>query len=147
MQSDREAETGILEAVRSLIWSLITIGGLFSESRPALLVKPTPNESFSRTNRADIPTHIPQYVLDYTPYCYLYSGEEYWPGKMEVHLNHITPHLDYNKVPEEFQYPTLDDLDKLNYLGRNVFLQSRDDPESYPDWIAGSDNIPNDPNY
>ena len=144
---------GLYYGTSSLFGGLLSQGmhrtkpKLGCSGRPALPVRTAQNETLSRPNRADSPTHIPQYVLDYAPSCYLYSGEEYWPGKMEVHLDYTTPHVDYDDVPEEFQNPTLDDLDKLNHFGRNAFLQSHDDPDSYPDWIAGRDNIPNDPNY
>jgi hypothetical protein len=155
-----EANSGVAESEQSLLWNIFTLGGLLANkwrSKPVTITcsgrpKPIPNdqqknETLFNSNQADSPTHIPQYVLDYAPYCYLYSGEEYWPGKMEVHLDHTTPHVDYDEAPGEFLHPTLDDLDRLNYFGRNVFLQSHDDPETYPDWIAGSDNIPDDPNY
>jgi hypothetical protein len=86
---------------------------------------------------------IPQYILDYAPYCWLYSEEEYWPGLMEEHLEHTTPFIDYDPVPKEYQNPDLHNLDRLNEIGgRNIYLTSKDDPDSYPYWIGGQDNIP-----
>lgn len=86
--------------------------------------------------------HIPQYILDYAPYVHLYSGEEYWPGDMAEHLQHTVPHLNYTPVEPRYQDRTLHNLDQLNDFGRMVFLQSKDDPETYPEWIGGEYNMP-----
>jgi len=85
--------------------------------------------------------HIPDYIVEYAPYCHLFSKEEYWPGLMDEHLEHTTPFINYDPVSDEWRNPTLDSLDRLNHLG-NMYLQSDDDPETYPHWIGGLDNIP-----
>jgi hypothetical protein len=61
---------------------------------------------------------------------------------MTEHLQHTTPCTDYDPVDREYQNRDLHNLDKLNDFGRFVYLQSNDDPESYPDWIGGEWNIP-----
>ncbi|KAF2667757.1 hypothetical protein BT63DRAFT_375539 [Microthyrium microscopicum] len=98
------------------------------------------NASLLREDHGDS-RDIPDYVLEYAPYCYLYSGEEYWPGLLSEHLDHTVPHINYDSVPREFQQPNLDDLDQLNAFG-NIFLMSNDDPENYPDWLGGLSNVP-----
>jgi hypothetical protein len=85
--------------------------------------------------------HIPDYVLEYAPYCHLYSEEEYWPGLMSEHLEHTVPFINYDPVPDEYQRPDLHNLDQLNQF-EHMYLTSKDDPESYPDWIGGVPNIP-----
>jgi hypothetical protein len=62
---------------------------------------------------------------------------------MEEHLEHTTPHINYKPVEEKYRYPTIDNLEQLNSLGK-IYLQSNDDPESYPPWLGGEDNIPDD---
>jgi hypothetical protein len=84
---------------------------------------------------------IPDYILEYAPYCHLYSGEEYWPGVLSEHLEHTTPCIGYDPVPCRFQQPNLRDLDQLNQF-KKLYLTSKDDPENYPDWIGGVDNKP-----
>lgn len=87
--------------------------------------------------------HIPDYVMEHAPYVYLYSEEEYWPGLMQEHLDHTTPHIRYDPVEDKYLNRNLDNLDQLDVLGK-TYLQSNDDPESYPHWLGGQDNIPND---
>lgn len=113
------------------------------QTRPFHKLVQSKNESSTSSSEDPKLREIPQYVLDYAPYCWLYSQEEYWPGLMNEHLDHTTPFLDYDPVPSDFQDVNLDNLDILNDVGnRSIFLTSNDDPESYPHWLGGEDNIP-----
>ncbi|KAF2729017.1 hypothetical protein EJ04DRAFT_448156 [Polyplosphaeria fusca] len=88
---------------------------------------------------------IPQYVSEYAPYIYLFSGEEFWPGDIAEHLIHTTPHLNYTPLQATSDHPNLTDLDDLNRWGRFVYLQSDDNVEDRPDWLGGKTNIPSVP--
>jgi hypothetical protein len=88
---------------------------------------------------------IPQYVLDYAPLIYLYSGEQYWPGDIAEHLFHTTPHLNYTPLQAKDDHPNLTNLNELNQWGRFVYLQSDDNVEDRPDWLGGEINIPSIP--
>jgi hypothetical protein len=88
---------------------------------------------------------VPQYVLDYAPLIYLYSGEQYWPGDIAEHLFHTTPHLNYTPLQATDDHPQLNDLNDLNKWGQYVYLQSDDNVEDRPDWLGGETNIPSVP--
>jgi hypothetical protein len=137
----------LLNGIRLSIWQTIAsicfLGygerfgrALSTESAPVL---------FSSSNVSQELNHIPDYVMSHAPYVYLFSGEEYWPNDMSTHLEHTSPHLGYEKLDSKYQNPTLDDLDMLNQFGHNgkgVYLQSKDDPDSYPDWLSNRRNKP-----
>lgn len=90
---------------------------------------------------------IPQYVFDHAPLVHLYSGERFWPCDIAEHLVHVTPHLNYTPIQARSETLNLTSLDKLNEWnrGRFVYLQSDDNVEERPDWLAGEKNIPNKP--
>jgi hypothetical protein len=99
----------------------------------------------AQANIEDFPSQdreVPQYVLDYAPLIYLYSGEQYWPGDIAEHLIHTTPHLNYTPLQAKSDHPNLTNLGDLNKWGRFVYLQSDDNVEDYPDWLGGGTNIP-----
>jgi len=88
---------------------------------------------------------IPQYVLDYAPYVHLFSGEQFWPCDIAEHLVHTTPKLNYTPIYKMRRDRTLDNLQELNrFGGRFVYLTSDDNVEERPDWLGGSQNIPED---
>ena len=92
-------------------------------------------------------TDIPQYVLDHAPLVHLFSGEQFWPGDIAEHLDHITPYLNYTPLQARSEHPTLQNLDELNQWdrGRFVYLTSNDNVEERPDWLGGEKNIPTSP--
>jgi hypothetical protein len=57
-------------------------------------------------------------------------------------LEHTVPYFDYEPVDKKYRDVSVNDLDKLNFGGRSIYLTSKDDPESYPYWMSGQDNIP-----
>ena len=86
---------------------------------------------------------IPDYVFDYAPLVHLYSGEQFWPGDIAEHLYHTTPMLNYTPIQAQWDHTTLENLDDLNqWVPRNVYLTSNDDPQSRPPWLEGDKNIP-----
>ena len=87
---------------------------------------------------------IPQYVLDHAPLVHLFSAEEFWPCDIKDHLLHITPHLNYTPLQSQSEHPVLTNLNELNQWdgGFNVYLQSNDNVEERPKWLAGRKNIP-----
>ncbi|KAF2664658.1 hypothetical protein BT63DRAFT_429416 [Microthyrium microscopicum] len=89
--------------------------------------------------------HIPDYVIEYAPYCHLFSTEEYWPGIMQEHIDHTTPYAGSDPAGGDYRDLNEGNLDKLNDFGPKTYLQSNDDPESYPEWLGGESNIPGAP--
>lgn len=96
------------------------------------------------TNQERVLREVPEYVLEYAPLVYLFSGENFWPGDIAEHLVYTTPTLNYTPVQAKWEHPTLQDLDRLNRweLGRHVYLTSDDDVETRPKWLGGERNIP-----
>ncbi|PNS21673.1 hypothetical protein CAC42_1527 [Sphaceloma murrayae] len=87
---------------------------------------------------------IPDYVFDHAPYVHLYSGEQFWPCDIADHLIHTTPHLNYTPM-SALSNLTVNNLSALNSYGFYTYLQSDDNVESRPTWLAGTQNIPSDP--
>lgn len=87
---------------------------------------------------------IPEYVLQYAPLVHLFSKERYWPSDIAEHLQHVTPTFNYTPIQRVTQRPTLTNLDRYNAFehARWVFLTSKDDPETYPEWLGSQKNIP-----
>ncbi|KAI9850880.1 MAG: Vacuolar protein sorting-associated protein 62 [Thelocarpon superellum] len=87
---------------------------------------------------------IPQYVLDYAPLVYLSDDEDYWPGDISEHFEHVTSYLNYTPITPDSLPLTMANLNQLNHWsgGKSVYLQSNDDVEKLPDWLTGVDNIP-----
>jgi hypothetical protein len=90
---------------------------------------------------------IPDYVIEYAPLVHLFSGEQFWPCDIAEHLYHITPTLNYTPLPEQWQNPTLQNLNRLNEFehGRHIYLTSNDNVEERPEWLEGEKNIPSPP--
>ncbi|KAF2227823.1 hypothetical protein BDZ85DRAFT_176122, partial [Elsinoe ampelina] len=87
---------------------------------------------------------IPDYVFKHAPYVHLYSGEQFWPCSLDSHLFHTTPHLNYTPITTASNL-TVGNLSSLNTYGFYTYLQSDDNVESRPTWLAGTQNIPSDP--
>ena len=85
---------------------------------------------------------IPQYVFEYAPYVHLFSDEQFWPCDIADHLVHTMPALNYTPVENMKDDRTLHNLAQLNQFGFDTYLTSRDDVESRPEWLGGSQNIP-----
>ncbi|KAF4554677.1 VPS62-like protein 2 [Elsinoe fawcettii] len=87
---------------------------------------------------------VPDYVFTHAPYVHLYSGEQFWPCSLDSHLLHTTPHLNYTPITTSSNL-TVANLSTLNTYGFFTYLQSDDNVESRPTWLAGTQNIPSDP--
>lgn len=85
---------------------------------------------------------IPQYVLDYAPYVYLFSGEEFWPCDMVDHLRHVKPYFDQKPLEGARGRYNLTNLNELNNYRKDLFLTSDDNVEDRPEWLGGESNIP-----
>ena len=97
------------------------------------------------SNDSRVFSEIPQYVLDYAPLVYLFSGEQFWPGNIAEHLEHVTPNLNYTPIFSRTQNLNLTNLDDMNEYdrGRFIYLKSDDNVEERPDWLGGQKNVPN----
>jgi len=84
---------------------------------------------------------IPEYVLTYAPYSYLYSGETWWPSDVATHLMHVTPEVNYVAVEKNVT------LETLNELATDVYLTSNDNVEDNPAWLLSTDNKPESCGY
>ena len=56
----------------------------------------------------------------------------------------MTPSLNYTALPTKIEHWNLTNLDRLNTWagGHFIYLQSKDDVETRPDWLSGRRNIP-----
>jgi hypothetical protein len=119
-----------------LAWWTETLAAWYSGSDSSILMEDDDDEKLRE---------IPQFVLDYAPYCWLYSAEDYWPSRMEEHIEHTTPFQDYDPLDDQVDINNLEVLNKYGY--KRVFLTSDDDPESYPEWMGSRANIPDNSGY
>ncbi|KAI9757427.1 MAG: Vacuolar protein sorting-associated protein 62 [Lichina confinis] len=97
-----------------------------------------------RTRPRPVAANIPNYVLEHAPLVHLHSQEEFWPCDIASHLRHVTPSLNYTALPTKIEHWNLTNLDRLNTWagGHFIYLQSKDDVETRPDWLSGRQNIP-----
>lgn len=84
---------------------------------------------------------IPDYVLTYAPYTYLYSQEEYWQGDVATHLEYMIPEINY--------VPLADGVNMQNVSSYNssTYLTSKDNVLDNPAWLLGTANQPNSTGY
>ncbi|KAK0652693.1 hypothetical protein B0T16DRAFT_406653 [Cercophora newfieldiana] len=84
---------------------------------------------------------IPDYVLAHAPLVHLSSTENFWPADMMEHIKHMQPFVD--SQPVNITAPLdLADLGKLNAVNGTVFLTSKDDVETRPEWLHSHVGIP-----
>ncbi|CZS91374.1 uncharacterized protein RAG0_02018 [Rhynchosporium agropyri] len=86
-------------------------------------------------------TSIPDFVLEYAPYVYLHKDDVYLPSDLAKHLENTHPTVDFKDVKGGPDVWTLDNLNSLNDLGghggKNVFLSSKEDLTTRPDFLHG----------
>lgn len=63
---------------------------------------------------------LPDYVITYAPYSYLYSGEGFWPSDLAIHIQHVQPAINFKVVNSTVT------LETLSSYGSNVDLTSKD---------------------
>lgn len=88
------------------------------------------------------PAGVPQYVLDYAPIVYLYSGEKYLPSDIGAQLNNTHPDLNFTAITDGPKPLTLDNLNDLNNVngandGANVYLTSNENVATNPAYLNG----------
>lgn len=86
---------------------------------------------------------VPQFVLDAAPLIHLYSKEEFWPSDLDYHLKHTNPYRNHTSMGKNVSH-TVDNLEDLNreVRGKFLFMQSKDDVEFRPAWLASAFNKP-----
>ena len=84
---------------------------------------------------------LPDFALTYAPYSHLYSGESWWPSDTSIHLQHVTPEVNYVPVGENATMETLDTF------ATDVYLTSNDNVETNPAWLTSDYGIPNNTGY
>ena len=84
---------------------------------------------------------LPDYALTYAPYSHLYSGEQWWPSDTSIHLQHVTPEVNYVPVSEN---ATMENLDTF---ATDVYLTSNDNVETNPAWLTSGYGTPTNTGY
>ena len=113
----------------------------------APLVASAPTQRQFRQASTDVPDFVSKYgqsapssfnsssLLTFTaPILYFHSEETHFPTDLTTFLTHTTPQIDYTAVPNAPDQLT---LSNLNQLGEDVYLTSKDDPTTDPDWLKG----------
>ncbi|RDW87309.1 hypothetical protein BP5796_03003 [Coleophoma crateriformis] len=96
-----------------------------------------------------VPTHkslatrdtIPSYALTYAPYTHLYSGEKWWPSDIAIHVQHVTPKVNYAPVASNVT------LENLNTFSTDTYLTSDDNVADSPDWLLSAYGMPDSAGY
>ncbi|KAF2109218.1 hypothetical protein BDV96DRAFT_503230 [Lophiotrema nucula] len=76
---------------------------------------------------------VPDFVLKYAPIVYLDSSEQYFPSDIGAQLANTNPEVNFNTVSA----PNPLDLNSLNQLGGDVYLTSKVDITTNPQWLKG----------
>jgi len=116
------------------------VGPAPSASLPPNFTIPDSN-STQPQNTTDLPTtplgpripDIPEYALTYAPIVYLSEDEQYWPSRMDVHLEHVFPWENYTPLSG---VPNPLTLENLNFtLSTSLYLSAENIAQQpYPDW-------------
>ncbi|KAH6675421.1 hypothetical protein B0J14DRAFT_362372 [Halenospora varia] len=87
---------------------------------------------------------VPQFVLDHAPLIHLYSKEEFWPSDIAEHLMHTTPYTNHTSLHMNQTQHNVFNLDRLNEIsrGRYLYMQSKTDVETRPEWLSSAYNKP-----
>jgi hypothetical protein len=81
-------------------------------------------------------TTVSQLILTFVtaPLVWLYSGEVYFPSDISAQVANSNPKVNFTTVAN---VPSPLDLNNLNALGGDVYLTSKDDVTTNPQWIKG----------
>lgn len=82
------------------------------------------------------PSGVPDYVVQYAPVVYLFSGEAYFPSDIGAQITNTAPAINRTLVQDP-PAVTLSNLDALNNIpnssnGANIYLTSKEDPTTSP---------------
>lgn len=83
----------------------------------------------------------PSYALRYAPYTHLCSGEQWWPSDIAVHMQHVTPEVNFTPVESSVT------LENLNTFSSDTYLTSNDNVADSPDWLLSAYGIPDSTGY
>ncbi|KAK5956253.1 hypothetical protein OHC33_002829 [Knufia fluminis] len=84
-----------------------------------------------------IPSGVPQYILDYAPYVWLEPEEQFFPSDISAQLVDTRPAVDGEAVEGAPSPLTLENLDQLNGVGE-VWLTANNDWTAGPTWTRGA---------
>ncbi|KAF2258360.1 hypothetical protein CC78DRAFT_124576 [Lojkania enalia] len=87
----------------------------------------------AKLDQRQAPAGVPDYVLKYAPLVWLHSAEQYFPSDLQSQLSNTIPRVNFNAVAA----PNPLNLTNLNALGADVYLTSKDDITTNPQWIKG----------
>lgn len=88
--------------------------------------------------KAAVPSGVPSFVTQYAPMVYLDSTEPYFPSDIGAQLQHTIPEINFTAVKGAPNPLTLDNVNQLNNLGGdNVYLTSKDNIQTNPQWLYG----------
>ncbi|KAF2476344.1 uncharacterized protein BDR25DRAFT_375238 [Lindgomyces ingoldianus] len=93
-----------------------------------------PATALPKLQQRQAPTGVPDYVLNYAPLVYLYSGEQYFPSDIRAQVSNTIPEINFSPVANVAN-PL--DLNSLNTLSQDVYLTSKDDITKSPAWLRG----------
>ncbi|KZM19607.1 uncharacterized protein EKO05_0004221 [Ascochyta rabiei] len=74
-------------------------------------------------------------LISTAPILYLHPEETHFPTDLATFLTHTTPRTNYTAVPDAPKPLTLANLDQL---GADVYLTSKDDVTTDPEWLKGT---------
>lgn len=78
---------------------------------------------------------VPDFVMRNAPLVHLYSGENFWPSDIAVHVQHVTPYSE--NEPVNMTAPlSLANMFDLTAKPGMVFLTSNEDVEQRPEWLS-----------
>ncbi|KAK3365502.1 hypothetical protein B0T24DRAFT_635988 [Lasiosphaeria ovina] len=84
---------------------------------------------------------IPDFVYAHAPLVHLYSGEEFLPSDIAEHIRYMKPFVG-GVLVNVSQPLSLDNLETLNQINGTVFLSSKDDVETRPEWLHSHSGVP-----
>ena len=98
-------------------------------------------QQFGQPGADSILEDVPDYVLAHAPLVHLSSLENFWPSDIAEHLKHMDPMEDGELVNLTVSVD-LAHLETLNAATNTVFLSSKDDIETRPEWLHSHVGIP-----
>ncbi|KAK0629429.1 hypothetical protein B0T17DRAFT_487416 [Bombardia bombarda] len=101
----------------------------------------TRRRNAGRSGDAKVLDEIPDYVVAHAPLVHLYSEEFFWPSDIAEHVVHMQPFKDDAPINSS-KAVDLDTLARLNAENNTVFLSSKDNVETRPEWLHSFHGIP-----
>jgi hypothetical protein len=86
---------------------------------------------------------LPDFALTYSPYSYIYSGEQWFPSDISVHLQNTIPEANFVATGA----PGTVNVNNLNTYNSSIYLTSNDNPDNKPAWILSTYGKPDSNGY